>query len=109
MDLGHTVGHTSLNEKSVVLFWVMKNLVGRVEWDRQSLDSDNSYPESCQTAISTLIHSVEASVKRVEDKVDFLIACLGFQFPASSISGATKPGCPGSSQNFAQDLSYILL
>ena len=109
LDPCHTVGCTSLYEKSVALFWVMKNLVGRVEWDHQSPDSDNSSLESWQTAISMSIHSVEASVKQVEDKIDSLTACLGFQFPTSLISGATRPSCPGSSQNYPKDLSYILL
>ena len=87
----------------------MKNLVGRAEWDNQSPNLDNSSLESWQTDISASIQSLEISVKWVQDKIDFLTACLGFQYPASSSSGATKPGCPGSSQHFAQDLSDILL
>ena len=83
--------------------------MGRAEWDRQSPNLDNSSPDSWQNAISAMIQSLEVSVKRVEDKIDFLTACLGFQYPTSSSSGATKPGCPGSSQHFSQDLSYILL
>ena len=109
LDLGHTVSRMSLYEKTMAIFWVMKNLVGRAEWDHQTPDLENSSPESSQTVISALIHSLEVSVKRVEDKIDFLTACLGFQYPTSSSSGATKPGCPGSSQHFSQDLSYILL
>ena len=58
---------------------------------------DNSSPDSWQNVISVMIQSLEVSVKRVEDKIDFLTTCLGFQYPASSSTGATKPGCPGSS------------
>ena len=34
LDPSHTVGCMSLYEKLVVMFWVMKNLVGWAKWDR---------------------------------------------------------------------------
>ena len=46
LDPGHTLGRMSLNEKSIALFWVMKNLLDRAEWDHQSPDLDNSSHES---------------------------------------------------------------
>ena len=103
------MGRMSLYEKSVVVFWVMKNLVGKAEWDRQTTDSGTPSPDLWKSAISASIQHVEASVQRVEDKVDFLIACLGFQFLVSSIPSVAKLDCPRSTQNFGQDLSYILL
>ena len=109
MDLGHTMGRMSLYEKSVALFWVMKNLVGRAKWDRESPILENSSLDSWKNAILTMIHSLEVSVKRVEDKNDFLTTCLGFQFSVSLGTNAIKPSCPSSSQHFSQDLSYILL
>ena len=116
MDPGHTMGHTSLYEKMVALFWVMKNLVGRAAWDHQSNDSGGPSLDPWKASISTLIQCVEdsvqhaeASVQHVEAKVDFLISCLGFQYPSPSILGATKPDFPITTQGSDQDLSYILL
>ena len=102
LDPGHTVGGVSLYEKTVALFWVMKNLVCRVAWDRHSKDTGGSSPNPWKVSIS-------ASVQRVKAKVDFLISCLGFQFPSSSLPEATKPNFLGTSQGGGQDLSYILL
>ena len=39
LDPGHMVGRVSLYEKSVALFWVMKNLVGQASWDYHFEDS----------------------------------------------------------------------
>ena len=109
LDRGHTMGRTNLYEKSVALFWVMRELVGRDEWDRLTNDSGSPSPDPWKAAISASIQDVEASIQRVEDKVDFLIACLGFQLPSPSNLDAAKLDFPGSTETNAKDLSYILL
>ena len=102
LDPGHTEGRASLYEKMVALFWVMKNLVGRAAWDRQSNDSGDPSLDPWKASIS-------ASIQCVEAKANFLIACLGFQYPSPSIPGAAKSNFPGTTQCSGKDLSYILL
>ena len=80
----------------------MKNLVGRANWDHQNADKGGSAPDPWKCSISALI-------QRVEEKVDFLISCMGFQFPPSSMPGASKPKFPGSSEGGGKELIYILL
>ena len=109
LDPSHTVGCMSLYEKLVVMFWVMKNLVGKDEWDRHNNDSGGPSPDPWKDSISASIQLAEASIQRVEAKVDFLISCLGFQYPSPSIPSADKLDFPGTTQGSGQDLSYILL
>ena len=102
LDLGHTVGHVSLYEKMVVVYWLMKNLVDREDWDRQNVDKEGNAQDSWKLYISGV-------VQRVEAKVDFLISCMGFQYPPSPSPGVSKPGFSSTSQGGGQDLTYILL
>ena len=39
LDPCQTVGRVILYEKTVALYWIMKNMVGRVAWDMQSVES----------------------------------------------------------------------
>ena len=87
----------------------MKNLVGRAEWDQKSHSRDDSSPDSEQNVVLSLIQSLEISVKWMEDKIDFLTMCLGFQHPTLVSGAATKLEGTKSSQPFTQDLSYVLL
>ena len=83
LDPGHTVGRVSQYEKTMVVYWLMKNLVGWIEWDRKNVEKgDNAqYPWN---------FSISAAVQRVEAKVDFLISRMGFQYSPSPPLGAPK-------------------
>ena len=44
LDLGHNVGRIGLYECTMVLFWVMKKLLGEARWDMQEIGDEEEHP-----------------------------------------------------------------
>ena len=103
LDLGHTVGRVSLYEKTMAVYWIMKNLVGWAASDRLNAKSGGDIQD--QWRVSILV-----DIQRLNSKVDFLINRLSFQVPeAPSTMDGHKSSVVSSSKDRMPDISYILL
>ena len=80
----------------------MKNLVGRVDWERENEIAGGNVQYTWRLSISAVVQWVELNVY-------FLILHLGFQFLSSSPSSEMKLDVTAISHGDGKDLSYIIL
>ena len=77
MDPGNNAARLGLYEGRSILFWVMKNLMGHVLWERLQKEEGDEVHISCQKEHHSKTNQLNA-------KLDDILASLGIYDPASS-------------------------
>ena len=103
LTLGNNAGRLILYERTVALFWVMKNLIGHSAWDKEEMGEADG-------KLAQWWEKMTSDSKRLNQKMDTIKECLGMQVPPiipTMIYQVTPAGinCQGCIPN----LPYILL
>ena len=75
MDHGNNATYLGIYERIVALFWVMKNRLGHVLWERMEKEEGDVTPVQCWKE-----HHAETS--GLNRKMDVVLEALGFQLLA---------------------------
>ena len=103
MDHGQSVGKVNMYEKTMLLFWVMKNLIGMAAWDKEAV-------EEAADGMDQWRASITANINQLNIKVDLLLKRLRvLVLLAPPRVTSLKPAKEGPCQGGIPNLPYVLL
>ena len=103
LDLGHNAGRHSLYEIIVALCWVMKNINGRLVWEKKEKGENEEQLTQWKKKMVT-------DSKQLNKKVGIILQGLGLLTPPPPSSVVVQPTARGSiHQGYIPNLPYILL